>query len=84
MLARLGSALTAAMDPAAPAVDREARFGEAASALAVPLREDPRRLHLTCVPNSTTDRWLLLETPEPMDLPRRSCSHWRCRSSDPG
>ena len=63
----LGGAVAAAMAPAAPAVDREARFGEVASALAVPLREDPRRLHITCMA-SPTDRWLLLETPEPMDF----------------
>jgi hypothetical protein len=65
--ARLGGALAAAMDPGAPAVDREARFGEVASALAVPLREDPRQVHVTCM-TSPTDRWLLLETPEPIDF----------------
>ena len=65
--ARLGGALAAAMEPAAPAADREARFGDTASALAVPLREDAQRLHLTCV-SSPTDRWFLLETPEPMDF----------------
>jgi hypothetical protein len=51
----------------AGAADREARFAEVASALAVPLREDPDRVHLTCL-SSSTDRWLLLETPEPMDF----------------
>lgn len=65
--ARLSGAVVAAMAPAAPSVDREARFGEVASALAAPLREDPRRLHVTCM-SSPTDRWLLLESPEPLDL----------------
>ena len=65
--ARLGSAIAAAMAPGTPAVDREARFADVASALAAPLREDPTKVHLTCM-TSPTDRWLLLETPEPMDF----------------
>ncbi len=64
---RLGGAITEVMTPAASTADREARFSEVASALAVPLREDPDRVHLTCL-SSSTDRWLLLETPEPMDF----------------
>jgi hypothetical protein len=55
------------MAPGAPAADREARFADVAKALAAPLREDPTKLHLTCM-TSLTDRWLLLETPEPMDF----------------
>lgn len=64
---RLGSAVTAAMSPDSPAVDREARFADVAQALAAPLREDPTKLHLTLM-KSPTDRWLLLESPEPLDL----------------
>jgi hypothetical protein len=67
LLTRLGGAVAAAMASGAPAVDREARFSEVASALAAPLREDPRQVHITCMA-SPTDRWLLLETPEPMDF----------------
>ncbi len=64
---RLGGAIDAAMSPDSPAADREARFSDLASALASPLREDPKRLHVTCM-TSPTDRWLLLESPEPMDF----------------
>ena len=45
----------------------EAVFGPAASALAVPLLEDPDGLHVT-VASSGTERWLLLESPEPIDF----------------
>jgi hypothetical protein len=38
-----------------------------AQALAMPLREDPDRLFLD-IGQSGTDRWLLLESPEPIDL----------------
>lgn len=65
--ARLSGSFAAAMDPAAPDEERETAFGDAASALAVPLREDADRLHVTCA-SAGADRWLLLETPEPMDF----------------
>ena len=65
--ARLGGSIAAAMSPSAPGADRERCFSDATSALAVPLREDADRVHLTCV-SGGTDRWLLLETPEPMDF----------------
>jgi hypothetical protein len=64
---RLGGAIAASMDPTSTDADRERCFAEAASALAVPLREDPARVHLTCVVGGA-DRWLLLEGPEPMDF----------------
>jgi len=64
---RLGGAIAAAMSPSALGADRERCFSDTASALAVPLREDLDRVHLTCV-SGGTDRWLLLETPEPMDF----------------
>ena len=67
LLARVGGAAAAAMAPAAPAADRERCFADAASALAVPLREDTDRLHVTLV-SGGSDRWLLLESPEPMDF----------------
>jgi len=67
LLARVGGAAAAAMAPAAPAADRERCFADAASALAVPLREDTDRLHITVV-SGGSDRWLLLESPEPMDF----------------
>ncbi len=67
VLSRLIGAIGAAMHRDAPAADREACFNNAASALAVPLREDADRVHLTCVAGAT-NRWLLLETPEPMDF----------------
>ncbi len=65
--ARLGGAIAAVMRPDAPAADRESCFNDAASALAVPLREDADRVHITCVAGAS-DRWLLLETPEPLDF----------------
>ena len=64
---RLAGRIGAAMTPAAPAADREAVFNEAASALALPLLEDPERLHVT-VASGTSDRWFLLESPEPIDF----------------
>lgn len=65
--ARLGGRIATSMDPGASAADREAVFGDAASALALPLREDPARLHAT-VASSASDRWFLLESPEPIDF----------------
>ena len=65
--ARLSGAMAAAMDPSSPGVARERCFGEVASSLAVPLREDADRLHVTCM-NAGTDRWILLESLEPMDF----------------
>lgn len=67
LVARLASEITAAMRPEADDAERERLFGEAAQALALPLREDPSRLHLELA-ESGTDRWLLLESPEPIDL----------------
>jgi hypothetical protein len=67
VLTRLGGPIAAAMSPEAADADREQCFSQAASTLAVPLREDPDRVHLTGV-SGGTDRWLLLETPEPMDF----------------
>lgn len=64
---RLSGAIAASMRPDAPAADRESCFNDAASALAVPLREDAERMHLTCV-TGASDRWLLLESPEPVDF----------------
>jgi hypothetical protein len=65
--ARLAGRIGAAMTPAVPAADREAVFNEAASALALPLLEDPERLHVT-VASAASDRWFLLESPEPIDF----------------
>lgn len=65
--ARFGGAIAAAMTPTASPADRESQFADVTSALAVPLREDPDRVHLTCFA-SPSDRWLLLESPEPMDF----------------
>jgi hypothetical protein len=42
-------------------------FADAASALALPLREDATRLHVTLA-SSAGDRWFLLESPEPIDF----------------
>lgn len=81
--ARLSGAIAAAMKPAAPAADREARFAEVASALAAPLREDPQRVHLTCM-RSPTDRWLLLETPEPLDVTEEIALSLELRTVRPG
>jgi hypothetical protein len=67
LVARLASDITAAMRPEADDAERERLFGEAVQALALPLREDPTRLHLELA-ESVTDRWLLLESPEPIDL----------------
>ncbi|MEU1520113.1 hypothetical protein ABZ490_49770 [Streptomyces sp. NPDC005811] len=67
LLARITGAAAAAMTPTAPAADRERCFANAAAALAVPLREDSDRLHITLM-SGGTDRWLLLESPEPMDF----------------
>ena len=67
LLARIGGAVAAAMQPSAPGADRERCFADAASALAVPLREDSDRLHVTLV-SGGSDRWMLLESPEPMDF----------------
>lgn len=67
LVSRLASDITAAMRPEADDAERERVFGEAAQAIALPLREDPTRLHLELA-ESGTDRWLLLESPEPIDL----------------
>ena len=64
---RLGGSITTVMVPSASDADREAVFGPAASALALPLLEDPTRLHLTAA-SSASDRWFLLESPEPIDF----------------
>jgi hypothetical protein len=64
---RLVGRITSAMGAAAPAEDREAAFNDAASALAMPLLEDPERLHVTAA-NAASDRWFLLESPEPIDF----------------
>lgn len=64
---RLGGSIATVMSPAASDADREAVFGPAASALALPLLEDPTRLHLTAA-SSASDRWFLLESPEPIDF----------------
>ncbi len=65
--ARLGSRIDAAMSPAASDAEREGVFAETAQALAMPLREDPDRVFLD-VGQSDGDRWLLLESPEPIDF----------------
>ena len=65
--ARLGGSIAAVMQATASDADREAVFGPAASALALPLLEDPVRLHLTLA-SSASDRWFLLESPEPLDF----------------
>ncbi|MGZ8254407.1 MAG: hypothetical protein ACXWVT_06110, partial [Burkholderiaceae bacterium] len=64
---RLGGSIDTVMRPAASDADREAVFGPAASALALPLLEDPTRLHLTAA-SSASDRWFLVESPEPIDF----------------
>ncbi len=64
---RLAGRISSAMSATAPAEDRETAFNDAASALAMPLLEDPDRLHVTAA-NAASDRWLLLESPEPIDF----------------
>ncbi len=64
---RLGGRIATVMVATASDADREAVFGPAASALAIALLEDPTRLHLTAA-NSASHRWLLLESPEPVDF----------------
>lgn len=64
---RIGGRIATAMTLAASDSEREATFAEAAQALAMPLREDPERLHLD-IGESDSDRWLLLESPEPIDF----------------
>jgi hypothetical protein len=64
---RLGGSIATVMRPAASDADREAVFGPAASALAVPLLEDPTGLHVTAA-SSASDRWFLIESPEPIDF----------------
>ena len=65
--ARVGSRIAAAMNIAATDSEREATFAEVSQALAIPLREDPDRLFLD-IGQSGTDRWLLIESPEPIDF----------------
>lgn len=64
---RIRGEIDAVMRPEAADSDRERVFAEAAQALAMPLREDPVRVHLD-VATHDADRWLLLESPEPMDF----------------
>lgn len=64
---RIGGRIASAMALASTDSEREATFAEAAQALAMPLREDPDRLFLD-VGESGTDRWMLLESPEPIDF----------------
>ncbi len=64
---RLGSSMTSVMQADATDADRESVFGGAASALALPLLEDPARLHVTMA-SAASDRWFLLESPEPIDF----------------
>lgn len=64
---RLGGNIATVMRPAASDADREAVFGPVASALALPLLEDPTGLHVTAA-SSASDRWFLLESPEPIDF----------------
>jgi len=80
--ARLGSRIAAAMDIASTDSEREATFAEVAQALAMPLREDPDRLFLD-IGQSGTDRWLLLESPEPIDFVAEVRLALRRRSTHP-
>ncbi len=64
---RLGSSMATVMQAEASDADREEVFGQAASALALPLLEDPARLHLTMA-SAASDRWFVLESPEPIDF----------------
>ncbi|MDP5218554.1 hypothetical protein Q5Y75_15100 [Ruegeria sp. 2205SS24-7] len=67
LMPRLGGEIDAAMAPDADDAERERVFNAAAAALAQPLRETTDRLHLDVATNGS-DRWLLLESPEPMDF----------------
>lgn len=79
---RLGSHISAAMRSVATDTERETVFAEAAQALAMPLREDPDRLFLD-VGESGTERWLLFESPEPIDFVEEVSISMQLRSSTP-
>ncbi|MGV3708055.1 MAG: hypothetical protein ACO1Q7_04380 [Gemmatimonas sp.] len=67
LLSRVTPLAAVAMAVESSNADRESLFQSTASALAMPLREDPERLHIT-IANSSADRWLVLESPEPIDF----------------
>lgn len=62
-----GGAVVNAMRPQQDDSTREHVFNQVASALATPLREETDRLHIQVFQHED-DRWLLLESPEPIDL----------------
>ncbi|MEM9549684.1 MAG: hypothetical protein AAGA05_00830 [Pseudomonadota bacterium] len=67
LVSRLSGQIARVMTPEASNSEREAVFAEAGQALAVPLREDPDRLHVDLAENGG-DRWLVLESSEPIDF----------------
>ncbi|WP_159441669.1 hypothetical protein [Roseivivax lentus] len=62
------AAISTAMDPAAPALDRAAMFEQWTTELGLPLRTDPERLEISAFDESGTTRALLLESPERLDF----------------
>lgn len=67
VLSRTGGDIEAVMDQVSDNSERERVFGDVSQALATPLREDPDRLHAV-ICGHDSDRWILLESPEPMDF----------------
>ena len=67
LMPRIQGEIDAAMAPNNTDAERERVFNVAAAALAQPLREAPDRLHLDVTANGS-DRWLVLESSEPMDF----------------
>lgn len=66
LMPQLKGEIEAVMNSETEDTERERVFNFAAQALAMPLREAPESLHLDVV-SSGLDRWLILESPEPMD-----------------
>jgi len=67
LMPRLSGEIDAAMTLDADDAERERVFNAAAAQLAQPLRETTDRLHMDIATNGS-DRWILLESPEPMDF----------------
>lgn len=67
LLTRTAGDITAAMQATASDADRERVFVDIASSLAMPLQEDPARLNIEVGANGA-DRWIVLESPEPIDF----------------
>ncbi|MEO6447035.1 MAG: hypothetical protein ABIZ91_10650, partial [Gemmatimonadaceae bacterium] len=80
---RLGGGVATVMRAEASHTDRESVFGAAASALAIPLLEDPARLHVTLA-SAASDRWFVLESPEPIDFVQETVLRMERRVVRPG